>query len=77
MFRIGLVMAAAVVVLFTWRNILFYFIFYQMVEATPYSNPLPNPRLTNLETGAVGNSFFIGEMFLVCVRGGGGKGGSK
>lgn len=33
----------------------------QLVEATPYSNPLPNPLLTN-ESGAVGNSFFIGEV---------------
>ncbi|CAN0014987.1 unnamed protein product, partial [Ectocarpus sp. 12 AP-2014] len=31
-----------------------------MVEAYPFVNPLPNPYLTNAETGAVGNSFFIG-----------------
>lgn len=49
-------------------------LFFQMVEATPYSNPLPNPRLTNLETGAVGNSFFIGKMVFVSVTRGGGRG---
>lgn len=33
----------------------------QMVEAYPFVNPLPNPILTNAETGTVGNSFFIGK----------------
>lgn len=33
----------------------------QVVDAVPYAIPLPNPLLTNAETGAVGNSFFIGE----------------
>lgn len=34
----------------------------QMVEAYPFVSPLPNPLLTNAETGAVGNSFFIGKI---------------
>lgn len=43
----------------------------QVVEAVPYALPLPNPLLTNVETGAVGNSFFIGEgenMILLARR---------
>lgn len=36
----------------------------QMVEAYPFVNPLPNPYLTNAETGAVGNSFFIGKTLI-------------
>ncbi|CAM9894655.1 unnamed protein product, partial [Scytosiphon promiscuus] len=33
------------------------------VEAYPFVTPLPNPALTDVRTGAVGNSFFIGLGF--------------
>lgn len=33
----------------------------QSVEAYPFVTPLPNPALTHARSGAVGNSFFIGE----------------
>ncbi|CAM9353057.1 unnamed protein product [Ascophyllum nodosum] len=45
------------------RNLILALDQIEDVESVPFSNPLPNPYLTNAETGAVGNSFFIGLDF--------------